>query len=103
MVIESSSALILLFFFFLLFLQTDIEPKLVTFSADGADGKKYAVSLSLFGEIDVEKSKEVATDLHTQLTLVKKEEGPYWPRLLSEKGKPHYLKVCVVRARVYCA
>jgi hypothetical protein len=25
---------------------------------------------------------------------MKKEEGPFWPRLLKEKGKAHFLKVC---------
>ena len=76
------------------FFQITIEKEKVSFSADGADGKKYAVELNLFGEIDPEASTKHFTSKSTELNLVKLEEGPYWPRLLKEKGKVHYLKVC---------
>jgi prostaglandin-E synthase len=74
--------------------QLKCEADKVVFDGEGADGKKYHVVMNLFGEIDPEQTKELKTGLHTELVLMKKEEGPFWPRLLKEKGKAHFLKVC---------
>jgi len=57
------------------------------------DGKKYEVKLNLYGPIDVEGSKHTATSRAVEVNLVRKEEGDYWPRLIKEGGKPHYIKV----------
>lgn len=67
----------------------------MTFSADGPEGKKYAVTLNMFGELDPENSTTTHTNQHTEFNLAKAEEGPYWPRLLKEKGKAHFLKVWI--------
>ena len=53
----------------------------------------YAVTLEMHGEIDVCCSKRLINPNKLFFTLVKKESGPYWPRLLKEKTKQHWLKV----------
>lgn len=40
-----------------------------------------------------QKSRSFVRDRNIELILVKKEEGPYWPHLLKEKTKQHWLKV----------
>ncbi|XP_045127879.1 co-chaperone protein daf-41-like isoform X2 [Portunus trituberculatus] len=39
------------------------------------------------------KSRSFPRDRNIELILVKKEEGPYWPHLLKQKVKQHWLKV----------
>jgi hypothetical protein len=44
-------------------------------------------------QIDPEKTKKNHTDRDLELVLYKKElKEEYWPRLLKEKGKVHFLR-----------
>lgn len=47
----------------------------------------HEVELEFYGEIDVEKSKKVVLSRHIPMALMRKEEGPYWPRLLKSSQK----------------
>jgi len=75
-------------------LKLDIKPTYV--EASGHSTTKnvdYATKLELFGEIDPEKTKKNHTDSKIELVLYKKElKEEYWPRLLKEKGKVHFLR-----------
>ncbi|KAF7551406.1 hypothetical protein G7046_g7725 [Stylonectria norvegica] len=55
--------------------------------------KKYHVELELYGEIDPEESKTNHTGKNIEMKLQKKElKEEYWPRLLKENKKMHFLK-----------
>lgn len=41
----------------------------------------------------MQKSRSFVRDRNIELILVKREEGPFWPHLLKEKVKQHWLKV----------
>ena len=41
----------------------------------------------------LQDSKQHVSDRNVQLVLMKKTEGPYWPRLLRDGAKVHWLKV----------
>lgn len=61
----------------------------------GKGGKQnvdYEVKLEFYGEIDPEKSKYVVLSRHIPVVVVKKEGGPYWPRMLKGTTKVHWLK-----------
>eukprot|EP00036_Acanthoecidae_sp_10tr_P012209 CAMPEP_0182926996 /NCGR_PEP_ID=MMETSP0105_2-20130417/12891_1 /TAXON_ID=81532 ORGANISM="Acanthoeca-like sp., Strain 10tr" /NCGR_SAMPLE_ID=MMETSP0105_2 /ASSEMBLY_ACC=CAM_ASM_000205 /LENGTH=189 /DNA_ID=CAMNT_0025064919 /DNA_START=64 /DNA_END=633 /DNA_ORIENTATION=+ len=65
----------------------------LSFKGKGGPSKEdYAVELVMNGEIDVEGSKQLVNANRLFFTLVKKESGPYWPRLLKDKTKQHWLK-----------
>jgi len=60
-----------------------------------SDSKKttYHLELEFFGEIDTENSKTNHTGAKIELVLRKKEaKEEYWPRLLKDKAKVHFLK-----------
>lgn len=65
----------------------------VSFSGTTIKGIKYHVSLELYGEIDTENSKVNHTPRGVELILRKKElKSEFWPRLLKESKKAHFLK-----------
>jgi len=76
----------------------DIDYKVTkkTFSFKGVNAldpsKKYDVVLNFLHEVDPEKvtSKNIGRCL--EFTILKKECGPYWPSLTSDKTKLHFLK-----------
>lgn len=59
----------------------------------GPKKEDYAVSLELHGEINVDESKRLINPLRLFFTLVKKESGPYWPRLLKEKSRVCFIEI----------
>ena len=70
----------------------EIEGKKLKYN--GTDGKvDYAFDIELYGEIDKEGSKYTLDARNIFLNLHKKESGPYWPRLTSEKVKYHWIEV----------
>jgi hypothetical protein len=75
-------------------LKLDITSTTVTASGHSATKNiDYATTLELFGEIDAEKTKRIHTARGLELVLYKKElKEEYWPRLLKEKGKVHFLR-----------
>jgi len=62
------------------------------FSGVGGQKVDYNFTLEFFGEIDTEKSKYVILSRHIPMVIVKKEVGSYWPRLLKDTTKVHWLK-----------
>jgi hypothetical protein len=75
-------------------LKLDLKPTGLTF--DGTSGtlkRKYHVELEFFEEIDPAESRISHTAKNIELKLQKKElKEEYWPRLLKEKSKLHFLK-----------
>lgn len=75
-------------------IDVDLKPTSLTFTGH-SDTKKttYHVELEFFGEIDVENSKTNHTTRDVEFVLRKKElKEEYWPRLLKESKKVHFLK-----------
>ncbi|KAL8846504.1 MAG: hypothetical protein Q9221_008407 [Calogaya cf. arnoldii] len=74
--------------------EIDLKPTGLTFKGH-SDTKKttYHVELEFFAEVDVEKSKTHHTSRDVFFVLRKKElKEEYWPRLLKESKKMHFLK-----------
>lgn len=70
-----------------------ITPSNVSFTGTNMKGVKYHVSLDLYADIDPENSKSHHTPRGVELVLRKKElKAEYWPRLLKETKKVHFLK-----------
>ena len=70
----------------------DIEGKKMKYK--GTDGKNnYSFEIELYDEIDKENSKYTLDARNIFLKLKKKTEGPYWPRLTSDKVKYHWIEV----------
>ncbi|KAJ6036754.1 Co-chaperone protein SBA1 [Penicillium herquei] len=70
-----------------------LTPTNVSFTGPSGKGVTYSVSLDLFAEIDPENSKVNHTDREVELVLRKKElKEEFWPRLLKENKKVHFLK-----------
>ena len=60
-----------------------------------SDTKKttYVLEIDFFAEIDVENSKTHHTPANIQMVLRKKDlKEEYWPRLLKDKAKVHFLR-----------
>ncbi|KAL9968162.1 hypothetical protein ACROYT_G026502 [Oculina patagonica] len=69
-----------------------LESQTLHFSAKGGNEQKiYALDLEFFNEVIPEKSKQHITAREITFIIMKKEEGPYWPRLHKEGKKPSFL------------
>lgn len=65
----------------------------MSFTGTNLKGTKYSVSLDLYAEIDTENSKVHHSPRGVELILRKKNLGTeYWPRLLKESKKVHFVK-----------
>jgi hypothetical protein len=75
-------------------LKLDLKENGLTFEGKSDTLKRtYQLALDFFGEIDTAESKVNHTDKNIELKLQKKElNEEYWPRLLKDKQKVHYLK-----------
>jgi len=75
-------------------LKLDITPTSLTFTGRSDYLKKtYHVALEFYAEIDEKETKINHTSKNVQLVLRKKElKAEFWPRLLKEAKKVHYLK-----------
>jgi len=75
-------------------LKLDLKPKSLTFAGHSDSLKKdYQLALDLYAEVDVENSKINHTAKHVEIVLRKKElKEEFWPRLLSDSKKVHFLK-----------
>lgn len=75
-------------------LQLDIQPTKVSFTGTSESKKTtYHVDLELYAEIDPSASKTHHTAANIQMVLRKKElKEEYWPRLLKDKAKAHFLR-----------
>lgn len=75
-------------------LKLDITPSSLDFTGT-SDSKKttYHVHLDFYAEIDPGNSKTHHTAANIQLVLRKKElDENFWPRLLKDKAKAHFLR-----------
>lgn len=72
----------------------DLKPTSLTFSGTSETKKTtYHLELEFYAEIDVENSTTHHTSRDVLLVLRKKElKEEYWPRLLKESKKVHFLK-----------
>ena len=75
-------------------IQLDIQPTHLDFKGYSESKKgTYAVKLEFYEEIEPSASKTNHTPRDIEFVLQKKElKEEYWPRLLKEKGKVHFLK-----------
>ncbi|KAH7130779.1 HSP20-like chaperone [Dendryphion nanum] len=75
-------------------LKLDLQPTKLSFKGASTSKKvTYAVDLEFFDEIDPKESKIHHTSRNIELVLRKKElKEEYWPRLLKENKKVHFLK-----------
>ncbi|ODQ78765.1 hypothetical protein BABINDRAFT_19703, partial [Babjeviella inositovora NRRL Y-12698] len=70
----------------------DLTNTHLVFSATSND-KPYELNLEFFKAIDADKSKYEVTGSHIFFKLFKAEmQEEFWPRLIKEKLKLHYLK-----------
>lgn len=83
-------------------LKLDLKPTSLTFTGTSETKKTtYHLEIEFFSEIDVENSKTNHSAKDIEMILRKKElKEEYWPRLLKDSAKVHYLrtdfdKVCV--------
>jgi len=75
-------------------LKLDLTPTRLIFTGT-SDTKKttYHLDLEFYGEIDVENSKTNHSAKDIEMILRKKElKEEYWPRLLKDKAKVHFLR-----------
>ncbi|KAH8907033.1 HSP20-like chaperone [Coniochaeta sp. PMI_546] len=75
-------------------LKLDLKPQGLTFTGHSDSLKRtYHLELEFYAEIDEANSKVNHTGKNVELKLRKKElKAEYWPRLLKDAKKVHYLK-----------
>lgn len=75
-------------------IKLDVKPTGLSFQGYSETKKAtYAVQLEFYAEIDPEASKINHTPRDVEMVLQKKElNEEYWPRLLKDKAKVHFLK-----------
>ncbi|KHN99187.1 HSP20-like chaperone [Metarhizium album ARSEF 1941] len=75
-------------------MQLDLKPDCLTFTGtSGTLKRKYHVELPFYAEIDPKESKIHHTDKNIEIKIQKKEsKKEYWPRLLKDSKKPHFVK-----------
>ncbi|KAF2657540.1 HSP20-like chaperone [Lophiostoma macrostomum CBS 122681] len=75
-------------------LKLDLQPTKLSFKGTSTSKKvTYAVDLEFFAEVDPDESKIINTGRDIELVLRKKElKEEYWPRLLKDSKKMHFLK-----------
>ena len=75
-------------------MKLDLQPTKLTFTGTSTSKKvTYHVELEFYAEIDPKESRIHHTGRDIELVLRKKElKEEYWPRLLKESRKLHFLK-----------
>ena len=75
-------------------LKLDLKPTSLTFTGTSETKKlTYHLDIEFYEEIDVENSKINHSAKEIEIKLRKKElNEKYWPRLLKDKAKVHYLR-----------
>ncbi|KAI7208396.1 hypothetical protein KC333_g9155 [Hortaea werneckii] len=75
-------------------IKLDVQPTHVDFSGYSETKKaQYAVKLDFYAEIDPAATKIHHTQRDIEMVVQKKQLGEeYWPRLLKDKAKVHFLK-----------
>jgi len=72
----------------------DLQSNKLTFTGESTSKKvTYHLDIEFFAEIDPQESKISHTDANIAMVLRKKElKEEFWPRLLKDSKKQHYLK-----------
>src|SRR5438094_785395 len=75
-------------------MKLDIQPTKMTFTGASTSKKTtYHFEIEFFAEIDPSETKTHHSGRDIELVLRKKElKEEYWPRLLKDKAKVHFLK-----------
>lgn len=74
-------------------LHCDLTSNTLSFSGTNAKGASFAVDLDFYDEIDPAESKQHLTSRGLELVIRKKKaKAEFWPRLLKEAKKQHFLK-----------
>lgn len=75
-------------------LKLDLTPTGLSFTGTSESKKTtYHVDLEFYAEIDPAQSKKNHTDANIQMILRKKDlKEEYWPRLLKDSKKAHFLR-----------
>lgn len=75
-------------------IKLDLKDSSLSFKGTSTSKKvTYAVDLEFYAEIDPKESKINHTERDIEIVLQKKElKEEYWPRLLKESKKMHFLK-----------
>jgi len=74
--------------------EVKLESNSVYFKGNGgSDNKCHEVTMEFFKDIVPEESKYFLKERVIEFLIKKKEDGPYWPHLLKDKRKQHWLKV----------
>jgi len=75
-------------------LKLELKPTSLTFTGTSSTKKTtYHLELQFYAEIDVEESKTLHTAKDIAMILRKKDlNEEYWPRLVKEKAKAHFLR-----------
>jgi len=69
------------------------ESDKVVFSGTGGPDKlDYELTMTFYGDIEPTQSKFATLSRHIPMIIRKKDSGTYWPRLLKEARKVHWLK-----------
>jgi cytosolic prostaglandin-E synthase len=69
----------------------EINEKTINFYAENDQGK-YALNLELYSSVNPQESKTTRTDRSISVILAKPADSEWWPRLLSVKQKPNFLR-----------
>jgi len=71
----------------------NFESDKVVFSGTGGPDKlDYELTMTFYGDIEPTQSKFATLSRHIPMIIRKKDSGTYWPRLLKEARKVHWLK-----------
>lgn len=69
-----------------------LDTNSLKFSAKGGkEQKNYTLELKFHKEVNPEESKQNITAREICFNIKKKEDGPYWPRLVKDAKKPSFL------------
>lgn len=65
---------------------------ILIFRGKTVDGEDYDCKIELFADVDSEIKMNKKTERHVELNVTKSSDD-WWPRLLNDKTKQHWLKV----------
>ncbi|XP_013390948.1 prostaglandin E synthase 3 [Lingula anatina] len=68
------------------------EDKLIFSGNGGPEKHDYEAEIEFYAAVKPEESKYTVQARNIPMVIKKKESGPYWPRLIKNKQKVHWLK-----------
>jgi prostaglandin-E synthase len=70
----------------------ELKPESLHFKGVGGNKREYDVTIEFLKEVNVEQSKYQILPRNIPFVIKKKEEGPFWSRLLKSSAKAPWLK-----------